>query len=255
MFLFDASHGLAFTMNRFGAARAFGVFFAYIGVQLALGLAVGTVAAMAHGGLGHGPIPRDVLARVLLLGAFFGLVGAGTASVVIAWLMAGRSMRALEPLGWAPATPREAAIGAAAGVGCALLFLAAFSAFPPPPDFRPGPMRGAVEEGGRLAVLAWTLLAIVIAPPVEEFVFRGVLWTGIAASWGKTAATAIATVLFVMLHLVEAWSYRPALFAIGAMGLAALAVRVRYRSLVPAICLHAAYNAVLATLSFAGGSR
>jgi membrane protease YdiL (CAAX protease family) len=43
--------------------------------------------------------------------------------------------------------------------------------------------------------------------------------------------------------------------AIGAMGLLALLVRVRFGSLMPAILLHAAYNGVLASLSFVGPGR
>ena len=234
----------------FGARRALGVFFAYIGVQLAIGLAVGIVAGVAHGNpVGYGRIPPDLLASVLLWGAFLGLVGAGAFSVWMTWSLAGRSGAALRPLGWAPASAREAAIGAALGLACALVFVAAFSAVPPPPDFRPGPMRSAVEHGSRVAVIAWTVLAIAIAPPVEEFIFRGVVWSGLAASWGKIPATLVVTALFVALHLVEAWRYPPALVAIGTMGLAALAVRLRYGSLIPAIALHAAYNAVLASLS------
>ena len=259
MFPFDASARVAFTMNEpatippFGARRALGVFFAYVGVQLALGLAVGVIAGVTHGALlGRGRLPPEVLGNVLLWGAFVGLVGAGAASVWIAWSFAGRSIAGLRGLGWIAAGTREKAVGAALGVACALVFLAAFSAIPPPPDFRPGPMRGAVEHGGRIALWAWTLLAIAVAPPVEEFVFRGVLWTGLRASWGPVAAAIVVTALFVVLHLVETWRYPPALAAIGAMGLAALAVRVRYRSLVPAICLHAAYNGVLASLSFVG---
>lgn len=239
----------------FGARRALGVFFAYICVQLVLGLAVGVVAGLTHGALlGRGRLPPQVLGDVLLWGAFVGLVGAGAVSVWIAWAFAGRSTAGLREIGWIGATTREKAMGAVLGVACALVFLAAFSAFPPPPDFRPGPMRSAVEHGGRVAVWAWTLLAVAVAPPVEEFVFRGVLWTGLRASWGPVAAAVVVTALFVVLHLVETWRYPPALVAIGAMGLAALAVRIRYRSIVPAILLHAAYNAVLASLSFAGSA-
>ena len=259
MFLFDASRRIAFTMNEtastpaFGARRALGVFFAYIGVQLALGIAVGTVAGLTHGALlGRGRLPPEVLGNVLLWGAAVGLVGAGAVTVWMAWRFAGRSFAKLREIGWIAAGTREKTIGAAFGVACALVFLAAFSAFPPPPDFRPGPMRSAVEHGGRAALWAWTLLAVAVAPPVEEFVFRGVLWTGLRASWGPAIAAVVVTVLFVVLHLVETWRYPPALMAIGAMGLAALFVRVRYGSLVPAMCLHAAYNGVIASLSFVG---
>jgi membrane protease YdiL (CAAX protease family) len=262
MFLFDASRSIAFNMNEavivpaFGARRALSVFFAYIGVQLALGLAVGVVAGLTHGALlGRGRLPAEVLGNVLLWGAFIGLVGAGAASVWIAWSFAGRSIAGLRGLGWTGATTREKALGAALGVACALVFLVAFSAIPPPPDFRPGPMRNAVEQGGRIALWAWTLLAVAVAPPVEEFVFRGVLWTGLRASWGPVAAAIVVTALFVALHLVETWRYPPALVAIGAMGLLALLVRVRFGSLVPAILLHAAYNGVLASLSFVGPGR
>ncbi len=238
--------------SAFGAKRALGVFFAYVGFQLAFGAAAAIVAALTQGGqLAHRPPSRELLRVTVLWGAFFGLAGSGAMTAWMTWYLLGRRVENLRPLGCARAGADAVWAGAGLGLACAAAFLAMFAAFPPPPDFRPGPMRSAVESGGRLAIYAWTVLAVAVAPPVEEFVFRGAVWTGLRASWGPAAAAIVTTLLFVALHLVEAFRYPPALAAIGTMGLVALAMRVRHASLVPAIAVHATYNAAVALASFA----
>jgi membrane protease YdiL (CAAX protease family) len=80
---------------------------------------------------------------------------------------------------------------------------------------------------------------------VEEFVFRGVMWTGLSRSWNPWLAAIVVTLVFVALHLPETMGYPPALVGIGVMGLTALAMRVQSGSIVPAMFLHAAYNGMI----------
>ena len=111
-------------------------------------------------------------------------------------------------------------------------------------------MQGVMAARGWTQV-AWVVLAVGIAPPVEEFVFRGVLWTGFSRSLSPLRAGIVVTLLFVAMHLMQVAGYTPALFAIGAMGIASLVVRIVSGSLVPAILLHLGYNAVV-TIAVSG---
>jgi membrane protease YdiL (CAAX protease family) len=92
---------------------------------------------------------------------------------------------------------------------------------------------------------------VLVAPPAEELVFRGVLYAGLARSWRPAIAGVVTTTIFVALHLTEVGGYWPGWLAIGAMGALALRVRLREGSLWPAIALHATYNAGLVLLVYA----
>jgi len=113
-----------------------------------------------------------------------------------------------------------------------------------------GPMVRAASSGGWPRHL-WTLLALVIAPPVEEFMFRGVMFAGLSRSWSATTAGTVVTVLFLAIHLTEIWGFAPAVVSITALGIAALLARVLTGSLAPAIALHTAYNLVIVVATYA----
>jgi membrane protease YdiL (CAAX protease family) len=244
---------------RMGAARAWLIFLAYFAVQLFVGFVVGIGATILylsrHGVPRHARLPLD-LQRAMTLGG--GMLAMVAAAAIAYWLVT--RVRRREPgvfraIGWAGATLRVRAFAVACGLALGIALLALLAAFPPPKDFRPGPLVDSMSAGGWL-LAAWIAIAIAIAPPVEEFVFRGVMWTGIARSWDRRLAGAAVTAVFVALHLPETGLYVPAIAAIAALGLATLAIRVASGSLVPAVLLHASYNAVivLAVLAgFAGG--
>ncbi len=80
---------------------------------------------------------------------------------------------------------------------------------------------------------------------MEEFLFRGVLFTGFSRSWGVPAASLIVTLMFALVHIPETMHYWPALAAIALTGASALALRLRTGSLGPAVALHAAYNLII----------
>ncbi len=223
------------------ARRALALFAAYVGANIAAGTVIAIAFAIARGG------SREALRSVIVLGAPITIVVAGA---FVFWLT--RRMLLAEPdglrsIGCVRTTPDRQA--AAAIVGLALGSFFAFVVvplFPLPPEVRLGPVTQAAAEGG-WKLYTWIALAIFIAPPIEEFVFRGVLWTGLARSWGPIAAAIVVTALFVAMHLLDAGRYPPALFAITVTGLACLGARVLTGSIAPPIALHMAYNAVIAT--------
>jgi membrane protease YdiL (CAAX protease family) len=93
----------------------------------------------------------------------------------------------------------------------------------------------------------WTLapvlmLAVFLAPVLEEFVFRGVGFAGIAARLGPVWAGGITTVLFMAVHAPEKIHYPAGFVDVGLMAAAACWLRVRYGSIRPGILLHVVYN-------------
>lgn len=115
-----------------------------------------------------------------------------------------------------------------------------------PPDL--SQLTGPMEELGRSAGwprVVFLSLAIVIMPPLEEFVFRGVLFASLAGRFGNMNAVLASTILFVLFHVADKIHYWPGFVAVGMLGVAATALRLRYRSLWPGILMHALYNAAL----------
>jgi membrane protease YdiL (CAAX protease family) len=226
----------------FGARRALAIFGAFLGAQLGVAFVAGLIAAL--GGV--------ALESRLLLSA--GAIG----SVLAAWVVLRMIRRSfpgplaagsLSPVGWAPASARQCARAALLGlVPMFLLFI--FRNHLPPPSQPLGPLASAAQAGG-WARVAWAVLALAVAPPVEEFVFRGVLYTGLGRSWGPLWAGVAVTATFVALHVTETRSYWPAWIALALLGTFTLRVRVATGSLLPAIALHATYNLVLVLAAYA----
>jgi membrane protease YdiL (CAAX protease family) len=96
----------------------------------------------------------------------------------------------------------------------------------------------------------WAILAIGVAPPTEELLFRGVLYAGFARSWGARAAAVVTTALFVALHAPEIRGYWPGWMVIASLGALALRARLRTGSLAPAIALHVGYNLALVVVIY-----
>jgi membrane protease YdiL (CAAX protease family) len=56
------------------------------------------------------------------------------------------------------------------------------------------------REGGPAVVLAITLLAVCVAPVVEELVFRALLYKGLQAKFGTAPAAVVSSALFALVH-------------------------------------------------------
>jgi len=107
-----------------------------------------------------------------------------------------------------------------------------------------------VQSGGwTLAV--WAVLAVVVAPPVEEFVFRGVLLAGLSSRMRAPVAAFVVTLVFALGHVAEAIHYWPAWVGIIGLGIATAWSRLRSGTLLPAVALHASYNGCIVATTFA----
>ena len=89
----------------------------------------------------------------------------------------------------------------------------------------------------------WTLMAVVIAPVVEEVVFRGILVNRWGVKWGIRTGIVASSILFGVLHPVD---------PIGAtiFGLVAGLLYLQTRTLIVPIALHAATNVVATVFEF-----
>ncbi|OYV33542.1 MAG: hypothetical protein B7Z80_23720 [Rhodospirillales bacterium 20-64-7] len=145
-------------------------------------------------------------------------------------------------IAWCPAPPA----GYAAALGCAvlmaLLALLIFHLVPPDASRLENlPMAKLLTAHG-LAVLPVLLLGALLAPLVEEFVFRGIAFGGIASRLGPAWAAVVTTLAFTLAHAQQKLHYWPGFIAVGLFAVLAAALRLKYRSIRPGILLHILYN-------------
>lgn len=202
-----------------------------LGVLLATSLLYASVPA-ARGNL---PAAAATEAAVYVALAVW-LARAARAPRLYAWLSGERS------------TLVFALIGAALGIalhGPAELIEALVEGWFPLPEHE------ALERIQRLTasdtlgrILNFSAVAVLV-PLAEEVFFRGALWAALRGSAGIGAALSATTVLFTVSHLEpRSW---PALFLVAA---ALGALRLISNSLLPAVLLHATFNATTLLVIF-----
>lgn len=141
-----------------------------------------------------------------------------------------------------PPVPRLSAIalGVASGVLAAAVALLYLAVARQQPAFARGyaeAVRSATQLDG--ASRRWLLaLAVLVAPPIEELLFRGILYRGLRRSLRPLAAAAVSALVFALIH--------PAPAAAPVFVLALLAALAYERSgwLLTPILAHMIYNAV-----------
>jgi CAAX protease family protein len=234
-----------------GPKRALQIFAAFLGTQVAVAVVVGVYAwfhPVAPGGAGFGG--STVGLRLVLEAALGGTLLSGLVALALVRRLfaspGGDEARAA--IGWRAAPARATARAALQGLALVAAFVAVSAAAARTHGL--GPLDSAAHAGG-WARVAWAVLALVLAPPIEELVFRGVLYAGFARRWRPRVAGALSTLLFVVLHVTELGSFVPAWLVIGTLGVLALRARLASGSLVPAIALHASYNLGFVLLAYA----
>lgn len=238
------------TEKPFGALLAFAILCGYVVAQLLGGAGVGLLSAIAGGGQ---PSSADLL-ELAGPAALAGMLCGGAFLVFALRALGSGLLRDTSPhgIGWARGGDAGLWVGVAGGVTlAALAFEFALVWFPPEPGAPLGPIAelSATSGPGRIYLL---VVALALAPPLEELLFRGVLLAGLSASWGRAPAAIGTTLAFVALHGNELRFHWGAAFGVVALALLVLWLRIRFRALGPAIAAHATYNAGLfAIASFA----
>lgn len=228
-----------------GAAKAILIFVAYV-LSQALAGAIAIAGYTILTGRDALSVAMDGMDPVLFLivGTAGFVVGAPVVVCLARAFERGDTWKqALAPLGWVKVKPAIIWKSAALGVAIAVFFGYALEAIFPPGDSASGPLIEAASAPGWQRIL-FVVLAIFLAPFAEEFLFRGVLFTGMKRSWGAWPAGIVVTLFFSSLHIGDIAGYWPALGLIALVGTALLLVRIKTDSLWPAVVLHAAYNGV-----------
>ncbi|HVZ71829.1 MAG TPA: CPBP family intramembrane glutamic endopeptidase [Polyangia bacterium] len=231
----------------FGAKRALLLFAAFWVIQLVIVFVVMIVGAIFVMVKGHGVtgVVARIQAPVVLLGATLSATAAATFFLL-------RMARAqLAVIGAVPASARACGSAALQGLGVLMAFTIV-SRFLPQPSHELGPLARAAMAGG-LSRALWAIIAVLIAPPSEELLFRGVLYSGLArptSRWRPAVAAVVTTLAFTAFHATEIRGYWPAWIQIGTLGALALRARVTSGSLVPGVALHATYNGGLVLLTY-----
>ena len=176
-------------------------------------------------------------------GALLGFVLSGLWALVYVRRRARPLLRRGEAGAIAWRAPRLRGYGA--GVLAALSAFAFASlmvaALPPDVSRLTGPTSRLLDAPGfpRMAV---QMLAVLGAPLVEEFVFRGAFFAALARGWGVRWAGVVTTLLFMALHAPDKAGWWPGFLVIGFLGAMLVALRLRYKSLWPGMLAHFLYN-------------
>ncbi len=146
-----------------------------------------------------------------------------------------------EGIAWCPAERGAYPAAVVLGIGTVAAAMAILHLVPVAPG------RAAHSDFQALLMPGWMLgpsllLLLVVAPLTEEFLFRGAAFAAFAARTGPGWATVIVTLLFVAVHAPEKSHYPPGFIDVSLMALGAVWLRLRYRSIRPAILLHILYN-------------
>ncbi|HKT32653.1 MAG TPA: CPBP family intramembrane glutamic endopeptidase [Gammaproteobacteria bacterium] len=162
---------------------------------------------------------------------------------------AGGALRSPEPEGvaWRRAAFRAYAVAVLLAVLLMLLAILLEQMYPPDFTRLTGPAEQLARSNG-LPYTVFLLCVVFIAPPVEEYIFRGVAFAAVTRSFGVPAAVLLTTLAFALLHYADKIHYWPGFLLVGALGLAAVGLRLRYQSLWPGIALHCCYNGMVLAL-------
>lgn len=127
-----------------------------------------------------------------------------------------------------------------AGVVTSFLVDAASNLHPPKGNL---PIEAVYQD--KLSSLLFLLMAVLLAPVVEETIFRGYIYPVIARFWGVAASVLITGALFGLLH---GFQLGGAFWQIGLLVLVGFIftwVRAASRTVVASYCMHLGYNGFL----------
>jgi hypothetical protein len=149
-------------------------------------------------------------------------------------------------IGWRPLDsgilPRWAAYTGLGMAGVVISFLvdAATNLHPPKGAL---PIDAILQD--RLNALLFLLMAVLLAPLVEETIFRGYIYPVIAKSWGVAASVLITGALFGLLHGFQLGGALWQIALLIVVGIIFTWVRATAKTVVASYCLHVGYNSFL----------
>jgi len=91
-------------------------------------------------------------------------------------------------------------------------------------------------------------LAVFTAPFVEEFVYRGVVYSALQRAIGTNAAVIFVLGLFTLIHVPQYWPNLGVISAVALLSIVLTIVRAYSGRLLPCVVIHMSFNAVQALL-------
>ncbi len=236
------------------AGRAFGIFLGVLGGQILGAMALGMIIALLDPQFGrdlqHSRVVGQLSPSFIAIASLFGTIVGASVMFVLARTLGRHQLCDSNPTGaaWIRGSVKQLGLGFLLGVlvACFSLFVISWG-FPVKDSIQPGPLTQLALTPG-IAQISWILLAILIAPPVEELLFRGIILGGFSRSFGLTWGAIWTTSLFLLVHIQEVMHHWPTMIGVSMMALAALFIRLKTQTIGPAVALHLGYNAVIVSL-------
>ena len=224
------------------AMLGFGIVMASGGLLLVNILAIEDFILALH----HSPARVDFSGHAFLLG--MALAGETAAALWVAWYLRRQGSQRLADgsttgIAWRAAPPAAYLAATFCALGIIILVMLLYHFIPP--DFNKLqnlPME-KLFAGSGLSLLPLLLVVVFIGPVLEEFVFRGIAFAGLATRLGPFRAGAITTLAFMAAHAPEKIHYLPGFIDVGLLAATAAFLRVKFHSIRPGILLHILYNA------------
>ncbi|MGH9573349.1 MAG: lysostaphin resistance A-like protein [Candidatus Acidiferrales bacterium] len=151
-----------------------------------------------------------------------------------------------QTIGWrkldAGIIPRSLAYGALVFAGVVISFLvdAASNLHPPKGNL---PIDAIYQD--RLSAFLFLLMAVLLAPLVEETIFRGYIYPAIAKSWGIAVSVLITGALFGLLHGFQLGGALWQIALLVVVGIIFTWIRATARTVAASYCMHVGYNSFL----------
>jgi membrane protease YdiL (CAAX protease family) len=231
--------------NRLQARHILAALGAYLAAQAVVWFIVAGIAVGRAGTAASQETLTQALFSSVAVALPVSLIAGGIALLLVlrAWSRWLGPLVLARTLGLSWGTGRQIGAGLASGTALSLIILPLMSVLPDQPA--PSDPITQILTSSVSARWAWLLSAVLLAPPVEEVMFRGVLLGGLAKTWNVRAAAIISGGTFWVLHAPE-WVRWPVAAAIGLLTLLVTGLRLRTRALGPSMAAHFAYNLVLA---------
>lgn len=192
----------------------------------------------------------------LLLIQIVSSIGAHIVTLAICWAVAtGMGKRSLsEAIGWRWEGPNTL-VKVGIVIGVVIITIGILTVLPRfIPDSKETPF-SQMLKASRAVRYVVAFLAIFTAPLVEEFVYRGLLYSPLKRAIGMGGAVISATLLFALVHVPQYWGAWASLTGLLLLSLALTFIRAKTRSIFPCVAIHTLFNSIGAIGIIAGGGN
>jgi membrane protease YdiL (CAAX protease family) len=153
----------------------------------------------------------------------------------------------LGSLKWQPQRALRVSMYVPVGFALALAVLGASTLFP-------NPQESPIEKLLKVPLTAFLFasLGVLVAPFVEEVIFRGFLYPVVERRFGRVCALVATALLFSGVHVSQLWGSWPAIILITVVGFTLSSVRAQTDALLPSFIIHLSYNSTICLMFLIG---